>query len=77
MTTSLFARQALLECGWAENVEIRIDADGVIQSVETGTTEPANATETIKGPVIPGVSNCHSHAFQRAMVGLAETRSRN
>ncbi|MFQ5535422.1 MAG: formimidoylglutamate deiminase, partial [Sphingomonadales bacterium] len=25
------------------------------------------------GPVLPAMANCHSHAFQRAMAGLAET----
>ena len=28
----------------------------------------------IKGPVVPGMTNVHSHAFQYAMAGLTEVR---
>jgi formimidoylglutamate deiminase len=31
----------------------------------------------LKGPVIPGIPNLHSHAHQRAMAGLAERASQN
>ncbi|MDQ0395355.1 formimidoylglutamate deiminase [Labrys monachus] len=67
---ALLAAQALLPGGWAHNVRIEIDAAGTITSVTPdATTENA---EIAAGPVIPALSNLHSHAFQRAMAGLAE-----
>ncbi|APG92328.1 formimidoylglutamate deiminase [Sinorhizobium americanum] len=67
----LFAEQALLSTGWAENVIISLDSDGWIAAVETAQA-PAAGDERIAGPLVPAVPNLHSHAFQRAMAGLAE-----
>jgi formimidoylglutamate deiminase len=71
----LFAPAALLPQGWAEDVVIEIDASGTIAAVmagaQPGSTE-RTGTERIGGPVIPGMPNLHSHAFQRAMAGLTE-----
>ena len=33
-----------------------------------------DAAELLPGPVLPGLVNAHSHAFQRAFAGLAERR---
>lgn len=66
----IWAEKALLEDGWAENVRLDIDPDGRIASVKTGA--PANG-ECV-GVLLPSPSNCHSHAFQRAMAGLTERR---
>ena len=71
--TVLFARSALLPSGWAENVRITIDAAGTITAIEHGTA-PGDA-ERLAGPVLPGMPNLHSHAFQRAMAGLTERAS--
>jgi formimidoylglutamate deiminase len=75
--TTLFAETALLPDGWADNVLIEIDKDGWIVGVDSFKTVPANSTdvEIIKGPLVPGMPNIHSHAFQRAMAGLAERAS--
>lgn len=70
--TSLLARKALLADGWAEQVRLRV-ANGRIGSIETGATAAAGDTEV--GIVIPGLTNAHSHAFQRALVGRTEERS--
>ena len=68
MKQSLLARHALLPEGWRENVLIEWDGDGVITSVAAdGHGVPAAHF------VVPGMVNLHSHAFQRAMAGLAET----
>ena len=51
---------------------IEWDAAGTITRVIPGAVhggEPVAA-----GPVLPGMANVHSHAFQRAMAGLAEFR---
>ncbi|WP_026620238.1 formimidoylglutamate deiminase [Ensifer sp. WSM1721] len=67
----LFAEQALLPTGWAENVAISLDQNGRIAAVEAGKA-PGNGDERLSGPVVPAMANLHSHAFQRAMAGLAE-----
>ncbi|HTI84168.1 MAG TPA: formimidoylglutamate deiminase [Acetobacteraceae bacterium] len=51
------------------DVLIDIAADGTIVSVTPRATEVA---ERLSGLVVPGMPNLHSHAFQRAMAGLAE-----
>ena len=33
------------------------------------------AEQQLQGPVVPGMPNLHSHAFQRGMAGLSESRS--
>lgn len=67
----IFAERALLPGGWAENVAISLDASGRIAAIETGSAA-AGSDERTAGPLIPAIANLHSHAFQRAMAGLAE-----
>jgi formimidoylglutamate deiminase len=71
MPKALHAPHALLPDGWAADVLIESDAAGLITRVTSGTAAPAGA-EICQGPVLPGMPNLHSHAFQRAMAGLAE-----
>jgi formimidoylglutamate deiminase len=66
----LFADRALLPGGWARDVLLEIDASGSLVAVRPGAI-PADAPRAA-GPVLPGMPNLHSHAFQRAMAGLAE-----
>src|SRR5262245_43241789 len=67
----LFFEEALLKSGWASDVRIAITGN-VITSVETGTrAAPGDERHAIG---LPGMPNLHSHAFQRAMAGLAEIR---
>jgi formimidoylglutamate deiminase len=75
MDNAVFAECALLTDGWAKDVLIEIDSFGDITSVTTHTT-PGSARRA-GGPVIPGMPNVHSHAFQRAMAGLSEQTGRN
>lgn len=67
---ALFAERALLPEGWARNVRLVIDASGRLERIEPDA-HPAGA-ERLRGPLLPGMPNLHSHAFQRAMAGLAE-----
>ena len=72
--TMLWAPQAWLPGGWYEQVLLRIGADGRWVEITPGVaTAPAGATR-IDGPLLPGLVNAHSHAFQRAFAGLAERR---
>ncbi|UTW08066.1 formimidoylglutamate deiminase [Pseudomonas benzenivorans] len=67
---AFFAPRALLAEGWAQNVRLDVDAFGCLEKVTIdGAKEGA---ERLAGPVLPGMPNLHSHAFQRAMAGLAE-----
>jgi formimidoylglutamate deiminase len=69
--TALFAETALLPEGWAKDVRIET-ADGRIASVTASTAaKPGDERVAI---LLPGTPNVHSHAFQRGMAGLAETR---
>lgn len=70
---TLFAADALLPSGWARNVLLEWNAAGVLVGVQAGVSAPAGAA-TAAGPVIPGLPNLHSHAFQRAIAGLTEYR---
>lgn len=76
--TTLFAPTALLPDGWADNVLIECDKDGWIIGVDTFKTvapDDNRAVEVVNGPLLPGMPNVHSHAFQRAMAGLTERGS--
>jgi formimidoylglutamate deiminase len=67
-----FARDALLPSGWARDVCISVDRG------EIGAVEPKSAPDgavRLHGPVLPGMANLHSHAFQRAMAGLTDVRA--
>ena len=66
----LWAETALLPDGFAEAVRLEIDGGGDLTAVQVGAA-PAGA-ERVPGVVLPGMPNLHSHAFQRAMAGLAE-----
>jgi formimidoylglutamate deiminase len=68
--TSLFAQRALLPEGWAADVLIETTSEGDIAGVTPGAKP--GAARRAAGPVIPGMPNLHSHAFQRAMAGLTE-----
>ncbi|WP_119168277.1 formimidoylglutamate deiminase [Algihabitans albus] len=70
----LFAEQALLPDGWARNVLFEVDADGFVSAVTADSPgqSPGEGAERVAGPVVPGMANLHSHAFQRVMAGLAE-----
>ncbi|MBM7342449.1 formimidoylglutamate deiminase [Pantoea coffeiphila] len=68
--TRYFAPRALLADGWQHNVLIDVDSHGQIASL-TANSQPQDA-QRLDGTVIPAMANLHSHAFQRAMAGLAE-----
>jgi formimidoylglutamate deiminase len=70
-TTWLWFEQALLETGWARSVRLGL-RDGLIQSLQTDTAAEPGDERHATG--LPGLSNLHSHAFQRGMAGLAEVR---
>ena len=70
----LWARQAWLPGGWQHNVLLRTGSDGRWSAVSPGVEHPPAGASVIDGPLLPGLVNAHSHAFQRAFAGLAERR---
>ena len=69
MTMKLWSESALLADGWANNVEIEIDALGNIDNIVTDAAYQQGERHSV---LIPGIGNVHSHAHQRAMSGLGE-----
>lgn len=70
---SLFAEHALLPSGWARDVLLSWNEQGVLTDVRVQTV-CSEGTPRATGPVVPGMPNLHSHAFQRAFAGLTEYR---
>jgi len=69
--TVIFAEQALLPGGWQTDVRLTVEA-GRIARVEPDAAP--QASDERHAIVLAGMPNLHSHAFQRGMAGLAETR---
>jgi formiminoglutamate deiminase len=67
--TSYWCSRALLPTGVAERVLVTI-ADGRFATVETDA-DPGDAIR-LHGLVLPGLANCHSHAFHRALRGRTQ-----
>jgi formimidoylglutamate deiminase len=68
-----FAPRAWLADGWAKDVLLVAGADGLWQQVRADCPADARVgAEVLGGPALPGIADAHSHAFQRAIVGLTE-----
>ena len=68
-----FAPRAWIAGAWAQDVLLVAGADGLWQQVQPGCSEVDRVgTEVLRGPVLPGIVDGHSHAFQRAIAGLTE-----
>jgi len=57
--------------GWQADATLDVAANGRLLDATSGTSEPIGRW------VLPGMPNLHSHAFQRAMAGLAERKGRS
>lgn len=66
----LYAENILIGSEWQTEVTLTI-SNGIIIAINSGKEAGATA---LKGTVIPGMVNCHSHAFQRAFAGFSEYR---
>jgi formimidoylglutamate deiminase len=69
--STLHFGSALLPTGWADDVQV-VATDGTITRVTAGVAPEAE--DERHQLAIPGMASLHSHAFQRGMAGLAETR---
>jgi len=70
----LWAPAAWLPGGWQQQVLLRIGSDGCWAEVSAGVRQPPEGAQRLSGPLLPGLVNAHSHAFQRAFAGLTEQR---
>ncbi len=75
MNDQLFwAPCGLIDRQWRQGVLLRVDASGFWAEITVGVSTPPADACILSGPVLPGMVNAHSHAFQRAFAGLAERR---
>jgi len=67
------APAAWLDGGWRRDV-LLVAGDGGRWSEVVADAAPdrQNGATRLAGPVLPGLVNAHSHAFQRAIAGLTE-----
>jgi len=65
----------LLQTGWMTPAVVGVDQNGIIQYLSEQAPAEAIAIELVNGFALPGFQNAHSHAFQYAMAGLAETHA--
>ncbi|GAB5097695.1 formimidoylglutamate deiminase [Caballeronia sp. HLA56] len=72
---ALFAEHAWLPDGWRRNVLLEWSPDGALQRVTPDLDHAPHDAPQAAGPLVPGMPNLHSHAFQRAMAGLTEYRA--
>jgi formimidoylglutamate deiminase len=73
-TPLLHAPHAWADGRWQADVLLEVAPDGTWAEVTPGVTTPPAGAQRLPGPVLPGLVNAHSHAFQRAFAGLAERR---
>ena len=70
-----WAPQAWIDGQWKSQVCLQASPTGQWTDITPEvTTVPPHAT-VLNGPVLPGLVNAHSHAFQRAFAGLSERRA--
>jgi formimidoylglutamate deiminase len=68
-----FRFDALLQQqGWIRPAYVGVGVDGLITYLSDQAPNQSTSIEIVKGVVLPGFPNCHSHAFQYAMAGMAE-----
>jgi formimidoylglutamate deiminase len=70
----LWAPLAWIAGRWEAAVLLAIDARGHWGDVRCGVHTPPAGARLLPGPVLPGLVDAHSHAFQRAFAGLSERR---
>lgn len=71
MTNAVHAATALLPGGWATNVRLVLDGGRILSVTSGRDADPGDERHAV---LVPAMPNLHSHAFQRGMAGLAETR---
>jgi formimidoylglutamate deiminase len=71
---TLWAPQAWIDGRWQSSVLLDIDDQGRWGDITTGVDPAPSHARQLSGPLLPGLVDAHSHAFQRAFIGLSERR---
>ena len=70
----LWAPHAWIDGQWQRGVCLGVNAQGLWTGITANVHTPPTDATVLPGPVLPGLVNAHSHAFQRAFAGLSERR---
>lgn len=70
----LWTPQAWIGGQWQHGVCLEVDPSGHWSAIRSGIAQAPPQATALAGPVLPGMVNAHSHAFQRAFAGLSERR---
>lgn len=70
----LWAERAWIGGRWRASVLLEVDAQGNWGAISTDLPAAPEHARRLDGPVLPGLVDAHSHAFQRAFAGLSERR---
>lgn len=70
LSSGMHAPDVLLSNGWASNVSIYWDGSGSITEIRPDFYDPS--LPSAPGPLVPGMVNLHSHAFQRELLGRTQ-----
>ena len=65
----IWANTALTADGWQSGVRVTI-TDGFVSAIQPNALRDGQTVDIL----LPAPANLHSHAFQRAMAGLTESR---
>ncbi len=68
----IFAKKALLQNGWSENVRLTVELGKITTIVANSSAE---AGDVKVDSLLPALANLHSHSFQRAMAGMTEYKA--
>ncbi|MEP7057081.1 MAG: formimidoylglutamate deiminase [Caldimonas sp.] len=71
----LWAPVAWLDGRWRDAVLLKVDRAGRWAEITPAVAAPPADAVRLAGPLLPGLVDAHSHAFQRAFAGLAERRA--
>ncbi len=69
-----WAPQAWVHGRWLHSVSLEVDDRGHWSRITPDMHSAPEGATVLQGPVLPGMVNAHSHAFQRAFAGLSERR---
>jgi len=73
MNLDICSSSVLTPAGWVSPARIRMDDLGFV--TEVSRLDGPRAKQPLSGPVVPGMPNLHSHAFQRQLAGLTQISS--
>lgn len=73
---SFWTPLAWVDGEWRKHVLLEKNQQGYWSNITIGIEKPSSKSKTtyLNAPILPGLTNAHSHAFQRAFAGMSERR---